>query len=93
MMPGLAQPPVRINISGRRDCAPSSWLTLVRAANSGISAVVDPYGRILTSLAIGEKGVLDSPLPKVAGVTWRMTLGSLAGWLSLDCLFHGMYTI
>ena len=38
-------------------------LPLARAANTGISAVVDPYGRILKSLALGTAGVLDSRLP------------------------------
>jgi apolipoprotein N-acyltransferase len=38
-------------------------LPLVRAANTGISAVVDPVGRIVRSLPMGAEGVLDSPLP------------------------------
>lgn len=44
-------------------------LPLVRAANTGVSAVVDPYGRILTRLGVGEAGVVDSGLPQPAGVT------------------------
>lgn len=39
-------------------------IPLIRAANTGISAVVDPYGRIIGSLPLGQEGVLDSGLPQ-----------------------------
>jgi apolipoprotein N-acyltransferase len=44
-------------------------LPLVRAANSGISAVVDPLGRIVKSLPLGSQGVLDAALPQPIGLT------------------------
>jgi apolipoprotein N-acyltransferase len=39
-------------------------LPVVRAANTGISAVIDPLGRIVNSLPLGSEGVLDAPLPQ-----------------------------
>jgi apolipoprotein N-acyltransferase len=50
-------------------------LPLVRAANSGISAVVDPLGRIIKSLPLGSEGVLDAPLPQAIAPTPYARLG------------------
>jgi apolipoprotein N-acyltransferase len=41
-------------------------LPLIRVANTGISAIIDPYGRVLASLPLGEEGVLDGRLPEAA---------------------------
>nr|WP_284701117.1 apolipoprotein N-acyltransferase [Rhodoplanes tepidamans] len=38
-------------------------LPLVRAANTGISAVIDPAGRTIAQLGLGREGILDSELP------------------------------
>lgn len=38
-------------------------LPLLRAANTGISSVIDAYGRIVAHLDLGERGVLDAVLP------------------------------
>jgi apolipoprotein N-acyltransferase len=50
-------------------------LPLVRAANTGISGVVDPVGRIINSLPLGSEGVLDSGLPRAIGATVYARLG------------------
>ena len=38
-------------------------LPLVRAANTGISGVIDPFGRVIKRLSLNTQGVIDSPLP------------------------------
>jgi len=50
-------------------------LPLARAANTGISAVVDPLGRIINSLPLGHEGVLDSGLPRPISAPLYARLG------------------
>jgi apolipoprotein N-acyltransferase len=52
-------------------------LPLVRAANTGISAVVDPLGRIVNSLPLGSEGVVDSPLPQPVAAPLYTRVGDL----------------
>lgn len=51
-------------------------LPLVRAANTGISAVIDPVGRTIARLGLGEKGRLDSILPAALPSTLYATAGN-----------------
>jgi apolipoprotein N-acyltransferase len=44
-------------------------LPVVRAANTGISAVIDPMGRIVAQLGLGIEGVLDANLPAAISPT------------------------
>ncbi len=53
-------------------------LPLIRAANSGISAVIDPVGRVIASLPLGQDGLLDSALPRPARITIYARTGDLA---------------
>jgi apolipoprotein N-acyltransferase len=52
-------------------------LPLVRAANTGISAVIDPMGRIVARLGLGLEGVLDSPLPAAIAPTPYARVGDI----------------
>ena len=63
-------------------------LPLVRAANTGISAVIDPLGRIVARLGLGIEGVLDSSLPAAIAPTFYARAGDVpviimlaAAWL------------
>lgn len=48
---------------------------LVRAANNGISAVVDPYGRALQTLGLNVRGSIDSALPEAISTPLAARLG------------------
>ena len=41
----------------------------MRAANTGISAVIDPTGQIVAQLGLGIEGVLDANLPAAIAPT------------------------
>ncbi len=61
-------------------------LPLIRAANNGISAIVDAHGRITASLGMDEKGVVDGTIPPPRRPTPYALLGDLpfaALWLSV----------
>ncbi len=52
-------------------------LPLVRSANNGISAVVDPFGRIVSMLPLGREGVLDTTLPQSISPPLYSRLGDI----------------
>jgi apolipoprotein N-acyltransferase len=58
-------------------------LPLVRAGNTGISAVIDPLGRVINRLPLGAEGVLDSPLPKPMQPTPFARMGDFPTGLAL----------
>jgi len=58
-----------------RVLAIAEGLPLVRAANTGISGVIDPVGRVVQSLPLGVEGVLDSRLPKAISPTIFVAVG------------------
>ncbi|MBN9672784.1 apolipoprotein N-acyltransferase [Labrenzia aggregata] len=52
-------------------------LPLIRAANTGISAIVDGRGEIIEQLTIFEKGVIDGRLPKRIDATIYAEFGDI----------------
>lgn len=61
-------------------------LPLVRAANTGISGAIDPYGRVLDALAINTRSYFDIDLPTFAR-TGRTALPASAIGLSIVAMF------
>lgn len=53
-----------------------SGLPLIRAANTGVSAVIDARGVIRQSLTLGVAGVIDAPLPGALPLTPWMRWGN-----------------
>jgi apolipoprotein N-acyltransferase len=60
---GISSGPYQ-HLQQARVTAIEQGLPVVRAANTGISAVVDPVGRIIAALPLASEGVLDAPLPR-----------------------------
>lgn len=60
-------------------------LPLVRAANTGISAIIDAKGRLVAELGLGEEGVIDGTVPQALPPTLYARAGDwmLAGLLVL----------
>ncbi|UWU69276.1 apolipoprotein N-acyltransferase [Bradyrhizobium sp. NC92] len=52
-------------------------LPLVRSANTGISAVIDPVGRTVASLGLGIEGILDANLPTAIPPTVYARVGDV----------------
>ena len=56
---------------------------MVRAANTGISAVIDPYGRTLSSLPLNGEGIMDAGLPQSLPPTLFADYGELIFFTAL----------
>ncbi len=57
--------------------AAEEGLPVVRAANTGVSAIIDPFGRIVASLDLNERGVVDGSLPKALPMTFYERAGDV----------------
>ncbi|MFD2173194.1 apolipoprotein N-acyltransferase [Rhodobacter lacus] len=66
-------------------------LPLARSANTGVSALIDARGRVLSSLGMGVQGVIDAPLPPAAPATIYAKTGDyplgLALFLAMVAIF------
>lgn len=62
-------------------------LPVIRAANNGISAAIDPLGRIVTSLGLGPAGAIDTDLPQPIEPTWASRWGEVQVWILVMLAF------
>ncbi len=62
-------------------------LPIARDANTGITAIIDPLGRIAASIPANEIGVLDAPLPQALSKTLFASFGKYTFWLLLAASF------
>jgi apolipoprotein N-acyltransferase len=65
-------------------------LPMIRAANTGISAMIDPLGRITSSLPLGEAGFIDARLPAPLPPTIYSETGDLPLLLMLFAVLLGL---
>jgi apolipoprotein N-acyltransferase len=56
---------------------------LVRAANTGVTAVVDPHGRVLERTALFDRTLLVRDVPFVPGLTFYARHGDVFAWSCL----------
>jgi apolipoprotein N-acyltransferase len=59
---GVSSGPFQHLVSARLR-AVEEGLPMIRAANTGISAVIDAYGEVLASLGMQQQGIIDHALP------------------------------
>ena len=71
---GLSGPYQHLTLARMR--AIEQGLPMARSANTGISAIIDPYGRIISQIGMGREGYLDGFIPPQLAPTFYSRLGT-----------------
>ena len=66
-------------------------ITIIRSANNGISALIDPLGRTLKSLDLNERGILDIDLPQNLSI--QTIYSSFGGGVVIEFLMFIVFLI
>ncbi|WP_108860956.1 apolipoprotein N-acyltransferase [Ruegeria sp. Alg231-54] len=62
-------------------------LPMMRSANTGVSAMIDPLGRVTEALPLGQAGFVDATLPKALDPTVYARLGDAPVFVALLALY------
>jgi len=62
-------------------------ISVARCANSGISMLIDPYGRVLKKSKIFERTIVDGEIPLRNGYSFYTRFGDLFAWLIVAVSF------
>jgi len=68
-------------------------LPVVRAANNGVSAVIDPLGRVVGALPLGHEGLLDSSLPRAAEITIHTRIGDILFFVVIGATIFASFAL
>jgi len=68
-------------------------LPMMRSANTGVSAMIDPLGRITNSLPLGQAGYVDANLPAPLPPTIYVRIGDNPVFLALLALFAALWMV
>jgi apolipoprotein N-acyltransferase len=79
---GLSSGPYQ-HLASARMRSIEEGLPMIRAANTGVSAIIDAYGRVLVSLDMQQEGIIDHPLPMARDIT---PYGRWGDWVLLVLL-------
>ncbi len=66
-------------------------LPVIRSANTGISALIDPYGRVIKKIPLNVEGFLDVNIPNKLDKTLYSKIGAVNWNFFLICLFALLY--
>jgi apolipoprotein N-acyltransferase len=75
------EPWLHLGLAELRAIEQRRWL--VRATNSGVSAIVDPAGRVIARTGLLTRANLHGTVHPLAGETFYAWAGDWPGWLSL----------
>ncbi len=85
---GTGQGPLQ-HLAQARMRAIEQGLPMARVANTGVSAMIDPWGRVTASLALNTAGFLDARMPVVRPPTVYSRFGE---WPFLVVLLAGLFS-